>query len=283
MTDVTLGVIDDSKVFTVETDASEVAISASLNQENKPVAFFSRTLNANEARHSIVEKEATAIVEAVKRWSHFLQGRRFKIIIDQKSVPFMYDNKRHSKVKNDKILRWLLELSQYDYDIIYRAGKYNSAPDTLSRAYSANTSTTSLYDIHAALCHPGVTRLHHYIKTKNLPFTLNEIRDMIAGCRICCEVKPKFLKPQTPPLIKATQPFERLSIDFKGLLPSAYKNYYMLTVTDEYSRFPFAFSCRNMESGTVIRCLTELFATVHLACPPLFFRTMQNPLLRKSL
>ena len=105
LTDVTLGVIDDSKVFTVETDASEVAISASLNQENKPVAFFSRTLNANEARHSIVEKEATAIVEAVKRWSHFLQGRRFKIITDQKSVSFMYDNKRHSKVKNDKILR----------------------------------------------------------------------------------------------------------------------------------------------------------------------------------
>ena len=92
----------------------------------------------------------------------------------------MYNNKRHNKLKNDKILRWRLELSQYDYDIIYRAGKYNSAPDILSRAYSANTSTTSLYDIHAALCHPGVTRLHHYIKTKNLPFTLHEIRDMIA-------------------------------------------------------------------------------------------------------
>ena len=38
----------------------------------------------------------------------------------------------------------------------------------------------------------------------------------------------------------------------------------MLTVTDEYSRFPFAFLCRNMESGTVIRCLTELFTTFGL-------------------
>ena len=67
LTDVTLRVIDDSKVFTVETDASEVAISASLNQKNKPVPFLSRTLNTNKAQHSIVEKDAIAIVEAAKR------------------------------------------------------------------------------------------------------------------------------------------------------------------------------------------------------------------------
>jgi len=36
----TLGIIDNEKQFIVETDVSEVAISASLNQENKPVAFF---------------------------------------------------------------------------------------------------------------------------------------------------------------------------------------------------------------------------------------------------
>ena len=59
----------------------------------------------------------------------------------------MYDIKRHSKVENDKILRWQLKLSQYDYDIIYRAGKHNSAPDTVLRAYSANTSTASLFAI----------------------------------------------------------------------------------------------------------------------------------------
>jgi len=104
----------------------------------------------------------------------------------------MYDNKRHSKVKNDKIFRWRLELSQYGYEIIFRAGKYNTAPDTLSRAYCANVAQTLLYDIHTALCHPGVTRLYHYIKTKNLPFNLNEIREMTASCRICCRIELNF-------------------------------------------------------------------------------------------
>jgi hypothetical protein len=34
---------------------------------------------------------------------------------------------------------------------------------------------------------------------------------------------------------------ERLSIDFKGPLPTATRNAYILAVVDEYSRFPFAF------------------------------------------
>ena len=67
----------------------------------------------------------------------------------------MYDKKRRSKVKNDKILRWRLEHSQYDYEIICAAGKYSSVPDTISRGYCASVSQSSLYEIHTALCHPG--------------------------------------------------------------------------------------------------------------------------------
>ena len=176
--DATLGIINDEKQYTVETDASEVVISTIstiLNQENKPVAFFLQTLSPNERHHSIIEKEVTAIVEAVRKWSHFLQGHYFKIVTDQKSILFMYENKRRSKVKNDKILRWHLELLQYDYKIIYRAGKYNSVPDTLSRAYCTSVSQSSLYEIHTALCHPGVRQFYHYIKTKNLLYSLNQV------------------------------------------------------------------------------------------------------------
>ena len=52
---------------------------------------------------------------------------------------------------------------------------------------------------------------------------------------------------------------ERLSIDFKGPLPFSSKNKYLLTVVDEYSRFPFAFACSNIESQTVINCLQQIF------------------------
>lgn len=69
-----------------------------------------------------------------------------------------------------------------------------------------------------------------------------------------------FLKSFSGQLVKATQPFERLSIDFKGPLPSNTRNKYLLTIIDEYSRFPFAFPCSDMSSSTVISCLRQLFS-----------------------
>jgi len=84
----TLKAIDEDLPFSVETDASNVAISGILHQCGRPVAFFSRTLNPSERRYSAIEKEATAIVESVRNWSHLLLGRPFKLITDQNSVCF---------------------------------------------------------------------------------------------------------------------------------------------------------------------------------------------------
>lgn len=42
---------------------SDVAISATLNQGRKPIAFMSQSLQGNDLRYSALEKDATAIIE----------------------------------------------------------------------------------------------------------------------------------------------------------------------------------------------------------------------------
>ena len=73
--DVRLISIDEDRSFVLETDASNVAISATINQDGKSVAFFSRTLNKSRKMYPTVEKEAMSIVEAIRHWSHFLRRK----------------------------------------------------------------------------------------------------------------------------------------------------------------------------------------------------------------
>ena len=252
--------VDPSVPLEVETDASGHAIAASLSQNGRPVAFFSRTLTPSEQRHSSIEKEAYAIVESIRRWRHLLLGRHFKLITDQKSVSFMFNLKLKSKIKNEKIARWRLELACFSYDIAYRPGKQNTTADTLSRVCSSTMLEDKLQSLHRDLCHPGITRMLHFVRTKNLPYSVEDVKAVARSCQVCAEVKPRYIKTAPQTLIKASQPFERLSVDFKGPLPSNSRNCYLLTIVDEYSRFPFAFPCTDVSAATVKKHFINLFS-----------------------
>jgi transposase InsO family protein len=254
-----LSYIDEGLPFVVETDASDNAIAATLNQNGQPVAFFSRKLSEAEKKFPSIEKEAYAIVEALRKWRHFLLIRPFSLLTDQEGVSFMFNRNNCGKIKNSKIQRWRMELSCFEFDIQYRPGKDNAPADALSRICGAVPKKLSLELIHKHLCHPGISRLYHYVRHKNLSYSVDDIRKVCRECPSCSELKPRFLKTSSTNLIKATRSFERISIDFMGPKASSTNNRYLLTVVDEYSRFPFAFPCPDMNADTVIRCLQSLF------------------------
>ena len=100
----------------------------------------------------------------------------------------------------------------------------------------------------------------HFVRSKNMPYSVENVRAVVRSCQVCSEIKPRFIRRASQTLIKASQPFERLSIDFKGPLPSCSRNRYLLTVVDVYSRFHFAFPCADVATATIIKHLTNLFS-----------------------
>ena len=83
---------------------------------------------------------------------------------------------------------------------------------------------------------------------------------MGTACKQWRECKPQYYSPEPSHLIRATQPFERLNFDFKGPPPRNNRSRFMLTIIDEYSRFPFAFPCEDVSAQSVIKCLSTLFS-----------------------
>ena len=152
------------------------------------------------------------------------------------------------------------KLSLYYFDFVYRCGAENVPADSLSSIRCFNLSANELNDLHSSTCHPNICRMMHFVMATNLPFSVHDVRKMTNACKICSEVKPHYACLSQVPLIKATQPFERLSIDFKKPLPSTNHNKCLLVICDEFLRFPFTFVCKDISSRAVITHLCSLFS-----------------------
>lgn len=125
---------DFSKNFILTTDASQYAIGSILSQgvpgNDLPVAYASRTLNKAEINYSTIERELLAIVWSVQHFRPYLFGRKFTIMTDHKPLVYLFSVSDPSS----RLLRFRLKLEEYDYNIIYKPGKYNNA-DSLSRIH----------------------------------------------------------------------------------------------------------------------------------------------------
>ncbi|KAH9265273.1 hypothetical protein BASA83_011169 [Batrachochytrium salamandrivorans] len=129
---------DDFRPFILETDASDFAISGILSQYDdqdslRPVAFYSRQMNDAERNYEIYDKELLAVVDSFKKWRHFLQGGLHPIMVlcDHKNLEYFMTTKKLTR----RQARWSLELSEYDFSITHRPGKFNGRADPLSRRH----------------------------------------------------------------------------------------------------------------------------------------------------
>ena len=100
---------------------------------------------------------------------------------------------------------WQAELSSFRYSILRKPAVEYIAPDDFTRLYGATISVGTLKDIHMFLGHPGVTRLMHFVRSKNLNYSLDEVCKVCSECKKCFLLKPNFYWKLDKSLIKAFQ------------------------------------------------------------------------------
>ena len=125
---------DVANETTIQCDASESGLGATLLQNGQPVAFASRSLSAVERRYAQIEKECLAIVFACSRFNQYLHGRESTTVeIDHKPLVPIFQKSLHSAPK--RLQRMLLRLQKYNLHVKYLPGPQMYIADMLSRAY----------------------------------------------------------------------------------------------------------------------------------------------------
>ncbi|XP_058449045.1 uncharacterized protein LOC131429006 [Malaya genurostris] len=131
-----LGNPDFNLPFTIESDASDNAVGAALlqqqNDQQKVIAYFSKKLSSTQRKYASVEKECLGVLLAIEHFRHYVEGTRFKVVTDARSLLWLFIIGVESG--NAKLLRWALKIQSYDIELEYKKGKNNILADCLSRS-----------------------------------------------------------------------------------------------------------------------------------------------------
>ncbi|GFU55311.1 retrovirus-related Pol polyprotein from transposon 412 [Trichonephila clavipes] len=115
--------------FNLFTDASGVGIGAVLNQNHRPIAFASRTLNKAERNYTVTERECLAVIWALNKFKTYFGSLPVKVITDHTALTKLTNGKNLSS----RMIRWALKLSEFNIEWEHRPAVQNVFAAVLSR------------------------------------------------------------------------------------------------------------------------------------------------------
>lgn len=120
--------------YILYTDASDKAIGAILVQFDQDgvervVSYMSHKLSGAQLNWPTIEKEAYGIIYALKKFHPYLWGAKFQVHTDHRPLRSLFK----AEIKNSKLQRWAIQISEYGAPIMYHPGKFNIKADFLSR------------------------------------------------------------------------------------------------------------------------------------------------------
>ncbi|XP_058828188.1 uncharacterized protein K02A2.6-like [Topomyia yanbarensis] len=130
---------DPNLPLILATDASKFGLGSVLshrleNGRERLIAYASCSMSATEQRYPQIDKEALAIVWAVKKFFNYLYARRFTLITDHKPLTqILHPTKSLPILCISRIANYADYLSHFNFDVVYKSTKENVNADYCSR------------------------------------------------------------------------------------------------------------------------------------------------------
>ena len=212
---------DTSQAYCLYTDASNGAVGAVLAQDHDGqecvIQYLSHQLNACQQKWPTIEQEAYAIVYAVNKLRHLLYGSKFVIHCDHKPLKTLFT----SEMKNARVQRWAISLSEYGGDIEYQTGKTQKA-DMLSRVkFNPENGTFDINSIKMVrkpdILEPLINMIEVDMVDSDEPQEIGAPEFLDDNEEIVLDKGETLLKTGMPPISTLQQGDESLKEIFQGI------------------------------------------------------------------
>ena len=103
-----------------------------MSQEGRPVAFYSEKFNDAKRKYYVYDQEFYSIVQALKKWRHYLIPKEFVLYTNHKALQYL--GSQH--MLNQRHMKWVEYLQSFTFFIKHKSGVTNKVVDALSRRHS---------------------------------------------------------------------------------------------------------------------------------------------------
>lgn len=286
---VTLSYVEETGDLILYADASEYGIGGVLKQQvglkENTIGYFSKSLNQEQRRWSVTEKEMWAIVFGLRNFKFFIGNRKVIVRTDHRAIP----SSKHVSA-SAKVERW--KLSQQAMDVWYTpiAGNLQFEADWMSRAErettvgfclgasadvkaligSFHTNKAAIGSFHGqGAGHWGIENTLDKMKDGGFDWEgmRRDVSDYVSSCTHCQKIKSGAFTKGQPFNTECEVYGKRWAMDSKSMEEDQFGFSAILVVIDMFSREVLLQALKTLtatETVDVLEMLISAFGSEHL-------------------